>query len=117
MVRATERMTKLLTGRGRFAFGALRRVAPLALRVDRLADKLGRGVGMLDLRTGGRPRLANPELSPGVRLHDRLTSLYPTRLRWNGQDLLVRPDLVVANPGELPHLAEVQVEQAPGAAS
>ena len=110
MVRITTRITRLLTGRRRFAFGALRRLAPLALRLDRLKDKLGRGVGMLDLRTGGRPRLANPEVAPGVRLHDRITSLVPTRLRWNGQQLLVRPDLVVAHPGELPTLAEVRVD-------
>ena len=110
MVRGTERMTRLLTGRRRFVFGALRRVAPLALRSEAIKDKLGRGVGMLDLRTGGRPRLANPELEPGVRLHDRIRALYPTRLRWNGEDLLVRPDLVVARSGELPHLAEVRVD-------
>ena len=70
MVRATERMTRLLTGRQRLVFAALRRIAPIALRTDRVMDKLGRGVGMLDLRTAGRPRLPNPELSPGERLHD-----------------------------------------------
>lgn len=116
MVRGTERMTRLLTGRRRFVFGALRRLAPVALRFDRVRDRLGRGVGMLDLRTEGRARLANPELAPGVRLHDKITSLHPTLLRWNGQELLVRPDLVVANRGELPHLCEVRVE-GPGSAS
>ena len=69
---------------------------------------------MLDLRTGGRPRLANPEIAPGVRLHDRIPSLVPTRLHWNGQPLLVRPDLVVAHEGELPTLAEVRVDAYPG---
>lgn len=111
MVGGTERMTRLLTGRRRLVFGALRRVAPIALRIERLKDRLGRGVGMLDLRTGGRPRLANPELAPGVRLHDRITSLHPTLLHWNGQRVLVRPDLVVAHDGELPHLAEVHVDR------
>jgi hypothetical protein len=67
---------------------------------------------MLDLRTGGRPRLANPEVAPGVRLHDRVTSLHPTLLRWDGREVLVRPDLIVANPGELPHLSELRVDGA-----
>lgn len=110
MVRATERMTRMLTGRRRLAFAALRRLAPIALKSDRLKDKLGRGVGMLDLRTDGRPRLANPELSAGVRLHDRVTALSPTLLRFNGQSLLVRPDLVVAREGELPHSEEIHVD-------
>lgn len=111
MVRGTERMTRVLTGRSRFAFEALRRVAPFALKIDRVMDQLGRGVGMLDLRSGGR-RLANPELAPGVRLHDRVTALFPTLLRWNGRSLLVRPDLVVAEPGSLPHQSEVTVTEA-----
>jgi 2-polyprenyl-6-methoxyphenol hydroxylase-like FAD-dependent oxidoreductase len=112
MVTATERMTRLLTGRRRLVFAALRRVAPLALSLDRVRNRLGRGVGMLDLRTGGRPRLANPEVAPGVRLHDRVTSLHPTLLRWDGREVLVRPDLIVANPGELPHLSELRVDGA-----
>ncbi len=64
---------------------------------------------LLDLRTGGRPRLPNPVLDAGDRLHDRLDPLHPTLLHWNGRSLLVRPDRVVARAGELPHLAEVHV--------
>jgi 2-polyprenyl-6-methoxyphenol hydroxylase-like FAD-dependent oxidoreductase len=113
MVRATGRATGLLTSRNPLVRGLLRTIAPRALRVARLADRLGRGVGMLDLTTGGRPRLPNPVLAAGDRLHDRVDPLLPTLLRWNGQEILVRPDRVVARPGEIPHLAEARITDPP----
>lgn len=109
MVKNTERATRLITSRSPAFKALLRAVAPRALGVTRLADRLGRGVGMLDLRTGGRLRLPNPALAAGDRLHDRVDPLLPTLLHWNGRSLLVRPDRVVARAGELPHLAEVHV--------
>lgn len=109
MVNGTERMTRLLTGRRRGVFSIMRRLAPLALGIDRVADRLGRGVGMLDLRTQGRPRLQNPTLADGTRLYDRVRPLVPTCVVLDGQRLIVRPDLVVAHPGELPALAELTI--------
>jgi hypothetical protein len=108
-------MTRMLTRRGAL-FSVLRRVAPIALKIDRVADKLGRGVGMLDLRVGGLARLANPEIAPGERLHDRVTSKFPTLVHWGDESLLVRPDLVVASAGSLPHMSEVTVAR-PGRTS
>lgn len=100
MVRTTERATRLITSGGLFR-RVLRIVAPMLLKSDRLKDQLGRGVGMLDLRTDGRPRLPNPELHDGGHLHDRMHPTLPSLLEWNGQRVLVRPDGVVARPGEL----------------
>ncbi len=111
MVRNTERATRLITSRSPMFMRVLRAVAPRALGVGSIADRLGRGVGMLDLRTRGRPRLANPELSPGVRLHDRVAPLRPTLVEWNRERLLVRPDLVVAREGEFPHAATLRVDE------
>lgn len=111
MVSNTTRATRLITSRHPVLRAVLRAVAPHALGVARIADRLGRGVGMLDLRTAGRPRLPNPTLSAGDRLHDRVDPRYPTLLHWNGRRLLVRPDRVVAPDGALPYLAEVHVNE------
>ncbi len=110
MVRSTERATRLITTGGLFR-ALLRRVAPLLLKVERVKDRLGRGVGMLDLRTAGRPRLPNPQLEDGRRLHERIHPTRPTRLQWEGSTLLVRPDGVVAHAGELPALETVDLSQ------
>jgi hypothetical protein len=112
MVRATERATRLITARNPLFMSLLRAVAPRALRLPRVADRLGRGVGMLNLTTGGRPRLPNPALRSGGHLHDRVDPLRPTLLAWNGERLLVRPDGVIARTGELPHGAEARVDDA-----
>lgn len=109
MVRTTSRATRALTLRNSLARGVLRSVARIALRSARFKDRLGRGVGMLELLTGGAPRLPNPEIEPGVRLHDRIDPRLPTLLDWRGRKLLVRPDRVVAGVGELPHYVETTV--------
>lgn len=116
MVRSTERATRLITARNPLFMSLLRAVAPRALRLPRVADRLGRGVGMLNLTTGGRPRLPNPALPAGGHLYDRVDPLRPTLLAWKGERLLVRPDGVIARLGELPHGAEAQVDDARGAA-
>lgn len=112
MVTNTSRATRLITSRHPVFMALLRAVAPRLLSTRRVADRLGRGVGMLDLRNAGHPRLPNPSLAAGDRLHDRVDPLYPTRLDWNGRRLLVRPDRVVAPDGAMPHLAEVTVAEA-----
>lgn len=114
MVTTTERMTRLITGRTPLFKAVLRVVAPQLLKVSRLKDRLGRGVGMLDLRTAGRPRLPNPEIAGGERLHDRLHPTRPTRLSHGARSWLVRPDGVVAHPGELREAVEVRVDEGPG---
>lgn len=111
MVTNTTRATRLITSRNPVLLALRRAVAPRALGFARIADRLGRGVGMLDLPTAGRPRLPNPALSSGDRLHDRVDPLYPTQLHWNGRRFLVRPDRVVAPDGALPHLAEAHVDE------
>jgi 2-polyprenyl-6-methoxyphenol hydroxylase-like FAD-dependent oxidoreductase len=112
MVRNTGRATRALTLRNPLARGALRSFARIALRSRRFKDRLGRGVGMLELLTGGAPRLPNPEVEPGVRLHDRVDPRLPTLLNWKGRQLLVRPDRIVANVGSLPHYVETTVASA-----
>jgi 2-polyprenyl-6-methoxyphenol hydroxylase-like FAD-dependent oxidoreductase len=110
MVRSTARATRLLTGKNRVFKALLRGVAPQLLQVSSLADRLGRGVGMLDLRTEGRDRLPNPELASGGRLHDRLDPIRPTRLAFEGRSYLVRPDAIVAREGEVPVHADLRIE-------
>lgn len=111
MVRATERMTRVLTGRHPLLFGLLRRLAPLVIRRRRIADKLGRGVGMLDLLTDGQQRLPNPELPTGRRLYDHVDPLLPTALVWRGQQLIVRPDRVIARAGTLLALRRADLDR------
>jgi 2-polyprenyl-6-methoxyphenol hydroxylase-like FAD-dependent oxidoreductase len=108
MVRATELATRVLTARG-LVRGALRAVAPRILRLARVQDRLGPGVGMLALRTGGRPRLPNPALAGGGWLHDRIDPELPTLFDWEGEVLLVRPDGVIARVSELPSIPRVRV--------
>ena len=104
MVQGTARATRALTLRNPVARWLLRRVASVVLRTGRIQDRLGRGVGMLDLLTAGQPRLPNPQLPDGSRLHDRVDPLAPTLLTFEGRELLVRPDRVVAPAGSLPPL-------------
>lgn len=102
MVGTTATATRLLTLRSPVARWLRSRAAWLALRLPFVQDRLARGVGMLDLLTDGQPRLPNPELGGGARLHDRVHALLPTALRWQGQELLVRPDRVLARPHLFP---------------
>jgi 2-polyprenyl-6-methoxyphenol hydroxylase-like FAD-dependent oxidoreductase len=109
MVQSTSRATRALTIRNRTSRRLLRSLVRLALSSSRLQDKLGRDVGMLDLRTQGAPRLFNPQLPDGKRLHDHIDPRVPTLLRWQGEELLVRPDRIVAPIGSLPHYANVSL--------
>ncbi len=115
MVHGTARATRALTSRGRLRKGALRGVARVALMSDRVKDRLGRGVGMLDLLTGGERRAPNPELGGGERLHDHVDPNLPTLLRWGGEELLVRPDRVVAGPWMSPYSITAEIQTSGGA--
>jgi NADPH-dependent dioxygenase len=108
MVRGTELATRVLTARG-LVRGALRALAPRLLSLGRVQDRLGPGVGMLSLRTGGRARLPNPALAGGGWLHDRIDPTLPTLLDWEGETILVRPDGVIARPDELPSVPRARV--------
>ncbi|MEZ4453349.1 MAG: FAD-dependent monooxygenase [Nannocystaceae bacterium] len=55
MVRTTGRATRLITLRPGVLTAIRGRVARTALRLDRVQQKLGRGVGMLDLALSGSP--------------------------------------------------------------
>ena len=111
MVRNTSLATRVLTVNNPLVRALRGAVVRLALRSERFNDRLGRGVGMLDLRTAGQPRLPNPSLPDGGRLHDRLDPRAPTRLHWQGQELVVRPDRIVARPGSLPTSVSVVAQE------
>jgi 2-polyprenyl-6-methoxyphenol hydroxylase-like FAD-dependent oxidoreductase len=102
MVRATSIATRLLTLTNPVVRWVRGRLARLLLGRPRVQDQLARGVGMLDLKTAGLLRLPNPELPAGDRLHDHVDSRVPTRLQWQGRDVMVRPDRIIARPGSLP---------------
>lgn len=110
MVRTTGLATRILTVTNPVARAVRGLVASVALRSDRFADRLARGVGMLDLVTDGARRLENPELGPGRRLHDVLHPTRPTALRWKGTERIVRPDRIVAPPGSIAQPFAVTVE-------
>jgi 2-polyprenyl-6-methoxyphenol hydroxylase-like FAD-dependent oxidoreductase len=95
MVRLTTVATRVITLTNPLARVVRGLVARFVLRLPLFTNRLSRGVGMLDLKADGAPRLANPELSPGKRLHDVVDATRPTRLRWRGSELFVRPDRVV----------------------
>lgn len=102
MVRMTTLATRVLTVNhpvARFARGLAGRAL---LRTPLFQDQLSRRVGMLDLESDGQPRLENPELPDGRRLHEVLDPLRPTLLSWQGREVLVRPDRVVSRPGLFP---------------
>ena len=102
MVRTTAVATRVLTANGRFVGRVLRSIIRLALGRPKLQDRLGRGVGMLDLRTAGASLLENPQVADGRRLHDYIDPLSPTVLRWRDQLVFVRPDRIVAKSGAIP---------------
>lgn len=110
MVRTTTFATRVITVKNPVVRGLRALLARVVLRLPAFTNRLARGVGMLDLESDGAARLQNPELASGVRLHDRLDRLKPTKLRWQGADVLVRPDRVVAKPGLLPSELAVSVE-------
>jgi 2-polyprenyl-6-methoxyphenol hydroxylase-like FAD-dependent oxidoreductase len=110
MVSTTTFATPVITLKHPVVRGARALLARLVLRLPQFTNRLARGVGMLDLESDGAPRLQNPELASGVRLHGRLDRLKPTRLRWNGAELVVRPDRIVAKPELLPSELAVRVE-------
>lgn len=104
MVRITSLATRFLTVRLRPVLAVRRAVAGVLLRIRRVKDRLGRGVGMLDLKTGGAIRLPDPEVAPGVRRYDRVRPTHPTLLQLDGTPWLVRPDRVTAPEGTWPSL-------------
>ena len=104
MVRATDRATRALTQNHPVLRGLRRMVASLLLRIKAVKDRLGRGVGMLDLDTAGARRLPNPELGQGTRLYDRVHPRRPMRLHLGEKELTVRPDRVAAPVGTWPPL-------------
>ncbi|MBL8922929.1 MAG: FAD-dependent monooxygenase [Myxococcaceae bacterium] len=110
MVRLTTVATRLITLTNPVARAVRGLVARALLRLPVFANRLSRGVGMLDLKTDGAPRLENPEVSPGRRLHDLVDPTRPTRLRWKGSELLVRPDRVVVTNELISPALAVQVE-------
>jgi 6-methylpretetramide 4-monooxygenase / 4-hydroxy-6-methylpretetramide 12a-monooxygenase len=112
MVKMTGFATRVLTlvnPVARFVRGLVARVL---LRTRRFQDRLSRGVGMLDLESDGHPRLQNPQLADGSRLHDRVDTRKPTLLRWAGHEVLIRPDRVVADRALVPEALAVRVEVA-----
>lgn len=110
MVSTTTFATRVITVKNPIVRGLRALLARVVLRLPRFTNRLARGVGMLDLESDGAPRLQNPELGAGVRLHDRLDRLRPTKLRWQGAEVLVRPDRIVAKPDLLPSELAVSVE-------
>lgn len=73
MVRGTSRATKLMTLRNRVLAGLRGAAARIALRVDRVQQRLGRGVGMLDLEYPESPIILpgrGGASGPGGRLPD-----------------------------------------------
>lgn len=102
MVRGTSIATRLLTVTNPVVRWVRGRFARLLLSRARVQDQLARGVGMLDLETAGLRRLPNPVLPAGDRLHDRVDPRVPTLLQWQGRDVMVRPDRILARPGSLP---------------
>lgn len=110
MVGTTTFATRVITVKNPLVRALRGVVARAVLRLPPFINRLSRGVGMLDLESDGAPRLQNPDLGAGVRLHDRLDRLKPTKLRWQGSDVLVRPDRIVAKPDLLPSELAVSVE-------
>jgi 2-polyprenyl-6-methoxyphenol hydroxylase-like FAD-dependent oxidoreductase len=110
MVRATERATRLLTLRSPLLRAVRRNAARLLLRSARLKNLLGRGVGMLDLRTAGHARLPNPTLGSGRRLYGAVRPSRPVRLQLEDRALVVRPDRVAAPPGTWPVLDTLDLD-------
>ena len=113
MVRATSRATRVLTVTNPVVRWVRGGIVRLVLGRSCIKDRLARGVGMLDLKTAGQSRLPNPEILAGGRLHDLVDALKPTRLRWQGHDIMVRPDRIVARPGSIPQAAFVTVQESP----
>lgn len=110
MVRVTGLATRVLAARNPL-LRALRGLAANALvRTPLFQDRLARGVGMLNVRSAGSPRLENPQLHDGRRLHDVLDPLRPTLLFHRGVERLVRPDRIVARPGLFPESLARRVE-------
>lgn len=112
MVRMTSLATRVLTVKHPVPRLVRSTVGRLVVRTSAFQDRLSRGVGMLDLASDGAPRLENPVLADGRRLHDVLHPLSPTLLRWRGRDVLVRPDRVVAREGLVPASLAVRAEVA-----
>lgn len=104
MVRATSLATRLITSRSRVLLAIRRLVGGLLLGTRRVQDRFGRGVGMLDLRTGPGARLPDPEEGDGTRRYTRVRPVRPLRLRDGARELLVRPDRVAAEVGTWPLL-------------
>lgn len=104
MVAKTTRATHMLTVRNGLVKRAMRRTARCLLSSSRIKDNLARGVGMLDLLTDGAPRLPNPKLPDGTRLHHQIAPLVPSLVSWNGHTYLVRPDHITVQPGPLHEL-------------
>lgn len=59
-VRGVERATKLMTVTNPVAVAVRRRVARVAMNADRVRNRLGRGVGMLDVGYRGSPVVGEP---------------------------------------------------------
>lgn len=112
MVKMTGLATRVLTVSNPVARAIRGAVGRVVVRSSKFQDQLSRRVGMLDLLTDGAPRLENPTLADGRRLHDALHPLRPTRLTFRGASRVVRPDRVVARPGLLPDELAVPVEVA-----
>lgn len=110
MVRLTTVATRVITLTNPVARALRALAARVVLRLPRFTNRLARGVGMLDLKADGAPRLENPETSPGRRLHDAVDATRPTRLRWRGTERLVRPDRVLVTNELLSPTLAVDVE-------
>ena len=100
MVAGTTKATRVLTARHPLANAVLGAVAHRALRTRLVANRLGRGVGMLELGYAGSPllgegrrrggaapgrRIPNVVLAGGRRLHDLLDRRRHTLLRIGGE--------------------------------
>lgn len=109
MVRMTTLATRVLTLKHPVARVVRGLVGRLLVRTPLFQDQLSRRVGMLNLESDGQPRLENPVLPDGRRLHDVLDPLRPTLLSWHGREVMVRPDRVVARTGLLPSTAAAKV--------
>ncbi len=110
MVRMTGLATRVLTLTNPLARAVRGVVGRVMVHRPGFQDRLARGVGMLDVLTAGAPRLENPVLPDGRRLHELLDPLRPTRLVMGGRARVVRPDRVVARAGLIPETLATRVE-------
>jgi 2-polyprenyl-6-methoxyphenol hydroxylase-like FAD-dependent oxidoreductase len=137
MVNGVARVTSLIAARKPLVRTVLSRIAPLVLARNTVQQRLGRGVGMLNLayaasrgktRSAAGRRLGNPELSSGGRLYEKLNptgftwvvfgdaesaAQGPNAACWRGLPVLFVPNeaLAVSSPAPAPRVVLVRPDR------